>query len=366
MSRTALPTDGAPRAVPRSADRRAALALSLVDGVGPIGYRASAALHDGADRAFGRVVGEARSRALAAADAALAAAARVAATLRLIGDDDYPVALLELNDAPPALWLLGDASLLGPALARVALVGTRTASAYGLRTSAALATALAAAGAVVVSGMARGIDGAAHAAALDGAGATVAVLGCGVDVAYPRTHTALHRRIVAHGLVLSEQLPGSAPTPGAFPRRNRLIAALSRATIVVEAGVRSGALITAGVALELAREVGAVPGPIESPESAGANALLRDGAAVIADPSDALSLAGVAVTTPARGRAPILPTTLDADARTVWTALGAAGLDVDALAAAVPLPVDRCLAAITTLELSGHLDVTPAGTLRRR
>lgn len=345
-------------------DRRAALALALADGVGPVRHRQWSADDGGAEQALRRrLTQEARTRALDAADRALDDGAACGATLVLSGETAYPGALLELADPPPALWLLGDASLLAPERAAVAVVGTRDATAYGDRAARSIAHALAESGVVVVSGMARGIDAAAHLAALDAGGATVAVLGCGVDVPYPRHHRALHRRLVERGLVVSELPPGSAPSPGAFPRRNRIVAALSRAAIIVEAGVRSGALITASLALELGRDVGAVPGPIDSATAAGTNALLRDGAAVIAEPADALALAGVACA--ASGRSGGEPPALDGDARIVWDALAVSAHDVDALCDTVGLPAPRCLAALGALEAAGHVRTGFDGTLSR-
>ena len=161
------------------------------------------------------------------------------------GDDDYPAALLDLPEPPAILWRIGSLDLLqGPV---VAIVGTRQATLYGERVTREIAGALARAGASVVSGMARGIDGVAHVAALDAGGRTVAVLGTGVDIAYPPSHRALHRRIATSGLLLSELPPGAHSHGGSFPQRNRLIAALARLTIIVEAPIKSGALITASL-----------------------------------------------------------------------------------------------------------------------
>jgi DNA processing protein len=209
--------------------------------------------------------------------------------------------------------------------------------------------------------MARGIDGIAHVAALDAHGRTVAVLGTGVDIAYPAGHRLLHARIREHGLLLSEELPGAHAGPGSFPRRNRLIAALASVTIVVEAGVRSGAMITAGHALELGRTVAAVPGPIDAPQSTGTNSLIRDGATVIAEVADALQLVGL--TPPARRPPPEIATAAE---RAVWSALGEGALDVDTLAVRSGLPARACLAAVTTLELSGAIECALTGEIRRR
>jgi DNA processing protein len=276
-----------------------------------------------------------------------------------IGDEGYPAALLDLRSPPRVLWAIGDLDTLRPPV--VAIVGTRKATPYGMRATHEIAGALARAGACVVSGMARGIDGAAHIAALDARGRTAAVLGTGVDIAYPTGHRPLHARLREHGLLLSEELPGSHAGPGSFPRRNRIIAALASITIVVEAGVKSGAIITADHALELGRTLATVPGPIDAPQSAGANALLRDGAIVIADVADALQLAGL--TPPSRRPDPEISTAAE---RAVWTALADGALDVDTLTMRSGLPARECLAAVTTLELGGAIECALTGEIRRR
>ena len=271
---------------------------------------------------------------------------------------DYPSPLRDLPDPPATLWALGNMAMLAPPV--VAIVGTRRATPYGERITHALASALARSGACIVSGLARGVDATAHRAALAEGGRTVAVLGTGVDVPYPVGHRALHAEISARGLVISERSPGSRAIRGCFPRRNRIIAALADVTIVVEAGVTSGALITARHALELGRDVAAVPGPIDAPASAGSNDLLRDGAILIASVADALALAGV---TPAVRRPHLTP---DGDERVVWDALGRGALEIDSLVAATALPASRCLAAVTSLELAGAIECELTGEIRRR
>ncbi len=275
------------------------------------------------------------------------------------GDLDYPAILLELPDPPPILFAIGSLAMLGAP--SVAIVGTRRASAYGERVTAELATALARSGVTVVSGMARGVDGVAHRSTLSAGGNTVAVLGTGVDVAYPVAHRALHADIALRGLLLSEELPGDRASGGSFPRRNRIIAALARATLVVEAPHRSGALITAAHALELGRDVAAVPGPVDLPASAGTNSLLRDGAIMITEVADVLALAGVSA--PAASKAtPIADPTL----RAIWLALESPAPGLDALAARASLPARRCLAAVTALEMEGAIECALTGEIRRR
>jgi DNA processing protein len=292
------------------------------------------------------------------AERALERAARAGARVIVFGDDDYPERLRVLSDPPPVLFALGALELLlAPC---VAIVGTRRATSYGERVTAELAGALARAGVTVVSGMARGIDGVAHRAALGAGGGTAAVLGTGVDVAYPASHRALHAEIAARGLVLSEELPGDRASGGSFPKRNRIIAALAKTTIVVEAPHRSGALITASWASDLNCAVAAVPGPIDVPQSAGTNALLRDGAIMIADVADALMLAGVSAPR-AASRAPT-----DATQLAIWHALVSPAPDLDTLATRASLPARRCLAAVTALELDGVIECALTGEIRRR
>lgn len=212
---------------------------------------------------------------------------------RWIGAQDLPQCFRDLSRPPAGIWYMGDrAALAGSPEGHVAIVGTREASPYGIRVAERLASACARAGLVVVSGLARGVDAAAHRAALSEGGRTIGVQGTGVDVPYPAAHRTLHEALVRHGTVLSEMEPGTRATPGCFPRRNRLIAALCRVTVVVEAGFKSGAINTASQALDLGRIVAAVPGRIDEAGSAGANLLIRDGAQVITDVADLLSLFG--------------------------------------------------------------------------
>lgn len=208
--------------------------------------------------------------------AMVAEMARRGVRIVLPGESEFPSQLLDLPEPPLALWVRGPLDLRAAALRSVAVVGARACTAYGERATAALAGGLAEDGWAVVSGGAFGIDAAAHRAALAVGGPTVAVLACGVDVAYPRAHDALLCRIADSGLVVSELPPGSQPLKHRFLARNRLIAALSRGTVVVEAARRSGAVSTASRALELGRVVMAVPGPITSMASSGTNKLLHE------------------------------------------------------------------------------------------
>lgn len=206
-------------------------------------------------------------------------------------DREFPALLAQLHDPPTELYVRGSRDWL--AQPAVAVVGARSCSAYGASVARTLGRELATAGLVVVSGLARGIDGEAHRGALEGGGLTVAVLGCGIDRDYPRAHAGLAERIRASGAVVSEYPPGTEPAPWRFPARNRIIAGLSLATVVVEARERSGALITADFALELGREVFAVPGEITAALSAGTNDLLRQGAAPLLSAADVLGALGL-------------------------------------------------------------------------
>jgi len=275
-----------------------------------------------------------------------------------IDEAAYPESLLDLRDPPEQLYSIGALGMLpGPC---VAIVGTRDATGYGMRMARSIARAFANSGVTVVSGMARGIDAAAHYAVLDAGGRTIAVLGTGVDIAYPAGHRELHRTIGQRGLLLSENAPGAAAFRGAFPKRNRIIGALASVTIVVEAGVKSGAINTANQAMDIGRTVAAVPGPVDSPQSMGTNQLLRDGASMISCIADALALAGVSTA------APPPPLHLSERDASVWKAIGGAAVNVNALAVSSGLDARDCLAAITSLELAGLVECLVTGEVRRR
>jgi DNA processing protein len=273
---------------------------------------------------------------------------------------EYPLELNDLTHPPRELFAIGRVSAL--TRPRVAIVGTRNSTAYGERVTRTLTRALVRSGVSIVSGMARGIDAAAHRTALEEGGNTVAVLGTGVDVPYPVGHRLLHRMIADQGIVLSENPPGMRAGPGAFPKRNRIIAALAPVTIVVEAGFRSGALNTASQALELGRVVAAIPGPIDSDQSRGSNQLLRDGAVFIAALDDALSLLGLSPQKDAPPPPPLLPES----EQKVWDAIAGGFTDSDALPALTNLTIAECLAAITSLEIMGLIECSLAGEIRRR
>ena len=214
--------------------------------------------------------------------------------LRFVAQRELPPLLRAIHDPPPGLFVRGDAELELLARPAVAVVGARACSGYGASVARMLGRELSSAGLVVVSGLARGVDAEAHRGVLDAGGTTIAVLGCGIDRDYPAAHAELARRIAATGLVVAEYAPGVEPAPWRFPARNRIIAGLCRATVVVEARERSGALITADLALEEGREVFAVPGEIGSSLSAGTNTLLKLGAAPLTCAADVLDVYGLA------------------------------------------------------------------------
>jgi DNA processing protein len=260
------------------------------------------------------------------------------------GRSGYPPLLAQLYDPPAELYVRGDVEILGEAA--VAIVGARSCSPYGSQVARSIARELASAGLVVVSGLARGIDGEAHRGTLDAGGRTIAVLGCGIDRNYPRSHAQLALRIREQGAVVSEYPPGVEPAPWRFPARNRIIAGLCVATIVVEARERSGALITADFALELGREVFAVPGEITSALSAGTNDLLRQGAAPLLAAVDVLAALGLE---PAPRRAGAISET----AALVLAEVTDIARDVDGLVRATGRSTGEISAALVELELAG-------------
>lgn len=259
---------------------------------------------------------------------------------------DFPPLLRSIHDPPPGLFLRGDG---GPELlARpgIAVVGARACSGYGASVARALGRGLAAAGLVVVSGLARGIDAEAHRGSLEAGGATVAVLGCGIDRDYPAAHAELARRVAAAGLVVSEYAPGVEPAPWRFPARNRIVAGLCAATAVVEARERSGALITADLALEEGREVFAVPGEITSSLSSGTNTLLKLGASPLTSAADVLAVFGIEP-------GPLAAPGVSPAAAALLELVRASPTGADALARHSGLEAGEVARALVELELGG-------------
>lgn len=348
--------------------RQEMLRLTMVSGVGPrtrqdlLDHFGSAqAVLDAAPSELRRVPGvgaKLTSRIIAAReevdiDAEVELCRQNEITILTQLDADFPRMLQEIHDPPGVLFLRGE---LRPEDAlSVAIVGTRHATQYGLNQAERLAAALSRAGLTIVSGMARGVDAAAHRGALNAGGRTIAVLGSGLLNIYPPEHKELAAEIQQHGAVMSESPPRSAPKSGAFPQRNRIITGLSLGVIVVEASTRSGALISAKHAMEQNREVFAVPGRIDSRASHGCHRLIRDGAKLVQSADDVLEELGplVAATPTADGHQVHHPAELQLNdqERSVLDAIDSEPTSIELVAAASGLPVHRVLSTISVLEM---------------
>ena len=283
-----------------------------------------------------------------------------------LGDPGYPESLLQTEDPPLMLYVLGRIRLPWPGA--IAVVGSRNPTPQGEANAQQFGRSLAQAGLTVVSGLALGIDGAAHEGALEGAApdqlATIAVVGTGLDSVYPRQHEELAQRIAQRGLIVSEYPLGTAPLSANFPRRNRIISGLSEGTLVVEAAVRSGSLITARMAIEQGKDVFAIPGSIHSPQSRGCHELLRQGAKLVESAQDILEelRPGTAVAREASGR----PAPMPAGApRRLLDALGFDPVGLDALVARTGTSTAELQALLLELELSGHVSRLPGGLFQR-
>ena len=313
----------------------------------------------------------------AVAESEIAAGEAAGARLMCFADPDYPAALASIADPPPVLWLQGDSGLLERPM--IAMVGARNASSLGTRMARKLAEGLGAQGVTIVSGLARGIDAAAHHAAL--ATGTIGVQAGGVEVPYPAENTALGAEIAARGLRLSERPMGHAPQARDFPRRNRIISGLARALIVVEAAARSGSLITARDALDQGREILAVPGHPLDARAEGCNGLIRDGATLVRSVADVIAAIGdpaaappaetrrtlAARTRPQPPQPPAAPARSDAgglDAR-ILACLGPSPLAEDQLIRDLAMPAADVSPALVTLELEGRITRQPGGLLAR-
>lgn len=286
----------------------------------------------------------------------------------VLGEAAYPEALLHSADPPLLLYLLGDAGLLStPSLA---IVGSRKPSAQGRDNARGFAATLAGQGWTIVSGLAAGVDGAAHEGALAAGGRTIAVIGTGIDRVYPPSHRTLAHRIAEQGLIVSELPLGAPPLAAHFPQRNRIIAGLSRGTLVVEAALRSGSLITARLASESGREVMAIPGSILATQSAGCHALIRQGAALVESPEQVAEELGPLVPAPPLARSgPAAPAAAPALAESddlVLRAMGHDPLSLDALIDRCGWPTHALSAHLLTLELDGLVARLPGGLYQRR
>ena len=264
-------------------------------------------------------------------------------------DEGYPRRLNEIDNPPPVLYLRGQ--LLEDDSWAVAVVGTRRMTSYGRQVAEEIGYALASSGITVVSGLARGVDAVSHSAALSAGGRTLAVLGSGVDRIYPPEHRDLAEQITANGAVLSDYAVGTPPEGVNFPPRNRIIAALSKAVVVVEAGVQSGALITAAFAAEQGREVFAVPGSIHAPQSKGTNVLIQQGAHILLDVQDVLEILNLSMINEHRSARTVLPS--DATEAKLYEILGAEPLHVDDIRAQSELPINKVSSTLALMELKG-------------
>lgn len=270
------------------------------------------------------------------------------------GAPDYPPVLCSIPDPPPLLFYRGDLArfLDGPA---VAVIGSRRGSPYGLGVARSLSRSLGAAGVRVVSGLARGIDGEAHRGCLEGGGMTMAVLGSGLDVPYPREHAPLLERIAGQGVAVTEHPPGTPPGAFNFPRRNRLISGFSRAVVVVEAGERSGTMITVDAALEQGRDVLAVPGEISRRGATGTNRLIRDGAGVVTCVEDILDTLGLARPSREQAGAPPAPN----GGAGIIALLSEGPVHFDRLARALAMSAPELHSVLLDLELAGRVVQRP-------
>ncbi|MCV6595802.1 MAG: DNA-processing protein DprA [Mangrovicoccus sp.] len=306
---------------------------------------------------------------LARAQGEMRAAARFGARMICYGAPEYPAALAEIDDAPPLFWAKGDLNLLQRPM--VAMVGARNASGLGERTARKLASDLAEAGFVLVSGLARGIDTAAHHAALDHG--TIAVLGGGVDVIYPKENKDLHGNIGKVGVLISEQPMGLAPQARHFPARNRIISGLARGLVVIEAAARSGSLITARNAGEQGREVMAVPGHPFDARASGCNMLIRDGANLVRHMEDILEVLGPAqsaASLPPEPDRSVDPPPLALDQAKLHSLilqrLGPSPIAEDQLMRDLGLPSGKLSPALLDLELNGRVTRQPGGLIAAR
>ncbi|PYP13942.1 MAG: DNA-protecting protein DprA [Gemmatimonadetes bacterium] len=358
------------------------LALAQVPGIGAVrlgtltaAFQSAAAALQAPHGAIAALPGFGRAAATAVRAASLdtgreqlAQLDRLGATVLLPDDPRFPQTLGDIPEPPAFLYAWGNVGLLARPAAGV--VGSRNHSTYGATAARILAEGVARAGVVIVSGMARGIDAIAHAAALDAGGASLGVLGNGFGVVYPAANRSLYDRMIAHGCLVTELPPGERPHAHTFPRRNRLISGLAGVTVVVEAAPGSGALITADCALDQGRGVLAVPGPITSPTSLGCNRLIQQGAKpalCAADILEELGLPGSATPEGASAGARAAPPDLGPLQRKLWDALGAEPQHVDALVAAAGAggaggagaDASAVLAALTELEMRGLVKQQP-------
>ena len=305
---------------------------------------------------------------VASADGIYRNCLRTGTAIVTMADADYPEPLRHIHDGPLVLYVRGDRSLLGRE--QIGIVGSRNATRAGLEHARSFAAALGQKGLLVTSGLALGVDGAAHAGALDAGFPTVAVIGNGVDKPYPYRHRTLSERIAGEGVIVSEYPPGTSAKAGHFPRRNRIISGLSRGILVVEAGLKSGSLITARLALEQGREVFAIPGSVHNPLARGCHHLIRQGAKLVETVDDICEELGGWWTSQNEGDSSSVimkrPATEGLDSReiAVLEALGYDPQSTDDLCSVTGLPADQLMQSLLLLELQGLVDSAPGGFQR--
>ncbi len=283
--------------------------------------------------------------------------------LLTLADDDYPARLLEIADPPAILYLKGRRELLAAAnAAGIAIVGSRNATPGGLRNAETFARALSDAGMTIISGMALGIDAAAHRGGMDGTGSSIAVVGTGLDLVYPARNRALAHELAEKGLLVSEFALGTPALANNFPRRNRIISGLSRGVLVVEAALASGSLITARQAGEQGRDVFAIPGSIHSPFSKGCHQLIKQGAKLVDDAVDILLELKLAPQFAAQVAPGSNPTPGEEE---ILTAMGYDPATVDSLIALTGKPAEKIMVRLTELELAGTIASLPGGKYQR-
>ena len=356
------------------ASRLACLRLIRSQNVGPVTFRELINHYGGAEAALdampeiARRSGRGRPIALFARDLALReleAATKAGAAPIFTIEPGYPAALAEVVNPPPLLYVKGDAALLARQM--VAIVGSRQASAAGIKLTGQFASVLGQAGFIIASGLARGIDGAAHETAMDTG--TVAVLAGGIDIIYPPEHAQLYRRISEYGCLITEMPPGYTPRAQDFPRRNRIISGVALGVVIIEAAKRSGTLVTARFAGEQGREVFAVPGHPLDPRAEGTNQLLKNGATLVTTPADVIEILGpisgrtrVRAAEPASDFIPAPPAPRpparldDGDLALIIEALGPHPIDIDAIIRATRMPIRAVQIALMELDLTGRIE----------
>lgn len=362
-------------------DTRFALMLSMADGIGPVKYQQVIKHFQDFDRFAGNSdpgifktcgLNEKQVSAISSfsrwdkVDEILEKAARLDVKVICLGQISYPKQLINIYSPPPILYLKGAPEILSKP--SIAVVGSRTPTEYGRAMTRKIAGGLASRGLVIISGLAWGIDSEAHRAAIDNGGVTAAVFGCGLDIIYPQEHRDLASKILEKGFLLSEFPFGTRPEKHNFPQRNRIISGLVEAVVVVEAAQKSGALVTAGLAVDQGKEVFAVPGQVDNPKSHGAINLLKQGAAIATSPEDILGSLGWEIS-PDVGRSGVISrqitVDLDADEQKVCDLVGTGPAHFDMLVRELGFQPSKISAIVLKLELAGLIVRRPGNYIAR-